>query len=214
MINTKQDVIFFIYKILGPLRTFKFQNRRYRYFNHRYNATWRIERAVELPIVWEIVKKHQGRKILEVGNTLSHYFPVKHDILDKYEDARRIINQDVVDFNPIHKYDLIVSISTLEHVGWDENPRDTLKILRALKNLKNCLTPKGKMVVTLPLGYNPEMDKLLRESKIHFAKQYCLKRISRDNRWREVDWEDIYNAKYDYPFPGANGLVIGIIKKK
>ena len=29
----------------------------------------------------------------------------------------------------------IVSISTMEHVGWDETPRDSKKILVALENL-------------------------------------------------------------------------------
>ena len=43
-----------------------------------------------------------------------------------------MINQDVVDFKTNEKYDLIVSISTLEHVGWDEEPRDDKKISKAL----------------------------------------------------------------------------------
>jgi len=209
-----QKIIYFIYRILGPWRKFKFRGRKYRYFYHLYNATWRNERSIEIPIIWEVVKGYYGKRILEIGNVLSHYFPVSHDILDKYENGKNVINQDVIDFRPLIKYNLIISISTLEHAGWDENHRFPLKILQALKNLKKCLTPKGKMVVTLPLGYNPEMDKLLKESKIHFTKQYFLKRISRDNRWREVDSRDVYEAKYDYPFPGANGLVIGIIKNK
>jgi hypothetical protein len=54
-----------------------------------------------------------------------------------------------------------VSISTLEHVGWDEMTREPMKILKAIENLKNLTNPKGKIVVTLPLGYNPELDRLL-----------------------------------------------------
>jgi len=50
---------------------------------------------------------------------LSHYFAVKHDIVDKYEIAPSVVNEDLVNFKPGKKYDLIVSISTLEHVGWD-----------------------------------------------------------------------------------------------
>lgn len=175
--------------------------------------TWRGERAVEVPIIWEIVKKHHGKRILEVGNVLSHYFSVNHDILDKYEKAEGVINQDVVDFQPSEKYDLIVSISTLEHVGWDEEPRDPLKILRAIQNLKNLIASGGKMIVTLPLGYNSEMDKLLKEGKIHFTEQYYLKRISRDSKWIEVDWNDVWEAKFGSPFYAANGLIIGIIEK-
>jgi hypothetical protein len=69
------------------------------------------------------------------------------------------------------------------------------------------------MVITLPLGYNPELDRLLRNGKVQFTRQFCLKRISEDNKWIEVCWKDVRNAKYNNPFPAANGLVIGIIEK-
>ena len=192
--------------------TFTFRGQIYNYFYHRYNSTWTNERAIEIPIVWDMVKK--GKRILEVGNVLSHYFPVQHTILDKYEEGPGVINVDVIDFKPDEKYDLIVSISTLEHVGWDEQPRESGKILRALENLTRCTAPGGQIVVTLPLGYNMEMDNLLEDGKIRFAEQYCLKRISRDNRWIEVEYGEIRHAKYNAPFPSANAVIIGIIKKK
>jgi len=202
-----------IFIIKRKIPKFTFQEDTYSYFFHNYNTTWKNERAIEIPIIWKIVKECRGKKILEVGNVLSHYFPVNHDILDKYEKVDGIINQDVVDFQPSKKYDLIISISTLEHVGWDEKPKEPMKILHAIENLKRCLAPGGKIVVTLPLGYNFEMDKLLQKGKIKFTKQYCLKRISKDNKWIKVDWKDIQSSKYDDPFPNANGLVIGIIEK-
>ena len=74
--------------------------------------------------------------MLEVGNVLSHYQRVCHDIVDKYEAREGVINEDVVSFDPGRRYALIVSISTLEHVGWDENPRETDKVSRALDNLE------------------------------------------------------------------------------
>ena len=36
---------------LRPAGTFVFAGHVYRYFRHPYNATWRNERAVEIPIV-------------------------------------------------------------------------------------------------------------------------------------------------------------------
>ena len=57
----------------------------------------------------------------------------------------------------------IVSISTIEHVGWDETPRGLNKIPLALENLTGCLASGGEIVVTLPLGYNAYLDKLLKE---------------------------------------------------
>lgn len=189
--------------------TFTFRGQIYNYFYHRYNTTWRNERAIEVPIVRDIVKKYKGKRILEVGNVLPHYFPTQHTILDKYEKASGVINLDVVDFQPAEKYDLIVSISTLEHVGWDEEQREPRKILRALENLKGCSAPGGQIVVTLPLGCNREMDKLLEDGKIRFTEQYCLKQISRGNKWAEVAWD-----KIRHPSPPANAVIIGIINTR
>lgn len=178
---------FLIY--LKPPESFTVQGRTYRYFYHHYNTTWKNERAVEVPIIMKKIQSCQGCRILEIGNVLSHYVHFQHDIVDKYDKADGVINQDVVDFQPAEneKYDLIVSISTMEHVGWDETPRDPEKIPRALENLSTkCLASGGEIVVTLPIGYNTYLDKLLKEDKIQFTEQYYLKRISDDNKWIQV----------------------------
>ncbi|MEW5762762.1 MAG: hypothetical protein AB1776_06150, partial [Bacillota bacterium] len=192
---------------------FEFRGRKYHYFFHYYNRTWENERAVEIPIVWEIVKEFQGRRVLEVGNVLAHYFPVAHEILDKYEKAPGVLNKDVVEFIPAGKYDLIVSISTLKHVGWDEEQQEPEKVLRAVEVLKEALAPGGQMVVTLPVGYNPEMDKMLADGRLSFNECYGLKRISAANEWVEVPWQEVLGLEYGKPYPCANGLVVGIIEK-
>ena len=112
-------------------------------------------------------------------------------------------------FKTNEKYDLIVSISTLEHVGWDEEPRDDKKISKALKNLKNCLNPKGIMIVTLPLGYNQALNSHLKNGTIKFYEQNYLLRIG-NNSWREASWDEVKETTFGNPYPGANGLVVGI----
>ena len=173
---TRLRIIFeyYYHRIFMSRKTFIFNGKTYYYFVHKYNTTWKNERAVEVPIIWDIVREHYrwGKRVLEVGNVLSHYFRIFHDVLDKYEIAEGVINQDVVDFKPTWKYDLIVSISTLEHVGWDEEPKEPEKVLKAFENLKQCLNPGGKIIVTLPLGYNPELDELLKERRMKFTKLY------------------------------------------
>jgi hypothetical protein len=198
------------YKISGP-RTFTFQGKNYSYFYNNYNRTWRNERAVEVPIIWEVVKQHAGKNILEVGNVLSHYFPVDHDIVDKYEKANDVINQDVVDFNPDKKYDLVVSISTLEHVGWDENPKEPYRVLRAIENLKKLLASNGKIIATIPWGYNAELDILLQSKKISFTEMYCLKGTVPYNKWIETDWSSIRPLQYDFSVSSAKALVILVL---
>jgi hypothetical protein len=192
---------------------FSLENRSYRYFYHWYNATYENERTVEVPIIWQFVKSHRGKMVLEAGNVLSHYYAVDHDIVDKYEVGRRVINEDLVAFKREDKrYDLVISISTLEHLGWDETPRDPLKPLIAIRNLTELLSPGGIIAITIPIGYNPHLDTLIRENRVRFNRRICLKRISGDNLWRQVDWEEIRYAKYNSPFPFANGLVIGVIQ--
>jgi hypothetical protein len=189
------------------------QGKTYRYFDTV--KTWYNERAIEIPIVMEMVRKYQCTNILEIGNVLSNHVGFEHDILDKYEIAKGIVNEDVVDFRPEKRYDLIVSISTLEHVGWDEKPRDNMKIPRAIENMKTLITSRGGMIIiTIPLGYNSALDKLLKYGIIRFSKQYHLVRISKGNEWKEASWEDVQVAKYNTPLPFANGLLIGIITVK
>jgi len=199
---------------LRHLALFTFQGQTYSYFYSAYSATWKNERAVEIPIVLREIESCRGSTILEVGNVLSQYVHFRHDIVDKYEQSPGVINEDIVDFQSSNKYELIVSISTLEHVGQSEEPKQPEKILMALNNLvEHLLSPQGRMVVTLPYGYNPGVDKLLIENKLCFTKRFYLKRISRRNEWVEVGWDKVKGAKFNTPFQNANVIVIGIFDK-
>jgi hypothetical protein len=198
---------------------FTFNNSSYDYFYHPYNKTWMSERAVEIAIIWEEVKKYDAERVLEVGNTLSHYYPVHHDIVDQFDKAERVINVDIVDFFTPKKYDLIVSISTIEHIGIDEErytgKKDTMsespdKVQRAVDKLKNCINQKGRIIITAPVGYNQTFDRLLKGGV--FTNKRYLRRISKNNRWVEINESEICNAKYDEPFKLANVLAICLIE--
>jgi len=82
----------------GRSTTFMLGGTRYRYLWHPYMTTWRSERAVELPIAWSRVRKADPANILELGNVLSNYFPVRHAVVDKYEQTPGVINEDIVGF--------------------------------------------------------------------------------------------------------------------
>jgi SAM-dependent methyltransferase len=191
---------------------FTFDGRKYFYFYHPHNHTWKSERAVELPIILEEVEKHNAEWILEVGNVLSYYYLLRHTVIDKHEKGDEVINLDVIDFHTTTKYDLILSISTIEHIGYGEDtsirkktPEDSLKPLRVIQHLKNLLAQDGKLLVTIPLGWNPTLDKLLRDDyKSTFTGSAFLKRISKNNEWVQVELEETRDAKYGSPFPYAN----------
>lgn len=200
-------------------RGFTFQSARYEYFLHPYNLTWSNERSVEIPIVWEEVRARRGGRVLEVGNVLSHYFDVGHEIVDKFERGNRgqrgkaVRNDDVAAFRASHPYDLIVSISTLEHVGWDEEPRDPGKIARAIANLCDQLAPGGRLLVTLPLGYNPFLDGLLATGALPFSRCHYLKREGLTT-WSEAEWPAVASSTYGERWPGTRGLVIGVFDRR
>jgi len=200
------------YRLFDKSRTFIFEGQNLNYFNHRYNTTWNNERVIEIPIICNMMKKNLDDDFLEIGNVLPHYFHIDHDVVDKYEKADGVINEDVVDFQTSKYYKLIVSISTLEHVGWDEKPRDPEKIFEAFDNLKKHLAPGGKFVVTIPLGHNSALDNYLETGRIEFTESYYLKRISRSNKWIQIK-SGFYNVKCNSSYPGAQVLFIGVYKK-
>lgn len=213
-------IMFPIIKIMKSNNSFVFRNKEYYYFIHE--NSWATERVVEIPIILNYID--MNKQILEVGNVLSQFVDVKWDIVDKYEMGKGVINEDIVDFRPKEKYDLIISISTLEHVGFNEQvglgelvrsdeEEDNDKIIDAIINLKNnSLKPNGKIIATVPLGYNIKMDKKLFDNKLGFDELFFLKRISKSNEWKEIKKNEVVNAQYGYPFSCANYICVGIYK--
>ena len=205
-------ICYWIVRLTGRPSTFSFRGKSYRYFWHCYNSTWRNERAVEIPIARSFLDGIPAGRVLEIGNVLSHYGRVSHKVVDKYERAENVRNEDVCDFRSEKKYDLILSVSTLEHVGWDEEPKDETKVLRAFEHLRKLLAPAGKLVVTIPLGYNPPLDRMIGEGRLSFAECVFLKRKPRSNRWSKVSAEDVRFPHYDRQTYTAHELLVGIME--
>lgn len=191
-------------------RAFNVQGASYRTFEHVYNLTWLNERTVELPIIRRVLEQFPAAKLLEIGHVLGHYAPaLRHDVVDKYEaaDYPALFREDALGFQGRAPYDLIISISTLEHVGWDEQPRDPEKVGRTIHHLRSLLAPGGRLVFTVPVGYNQGLDKVLDRGE-GFTHRHCLKRVSIRNEWKEVAWSEIRSARFHHPYPFANGLVV------
>jgi hypothetical protein len=189
--------------------SFRFKGERYRYHVADYNKTWTNERAVELPLALAALRRFAGKRVLEVGNVLSHYVPISHDVVDKYEQAAGVQNVDVMDYFPTTRHDLVLSISTLEHVGWDERPRDPGKALRAIEHLRaHCVAPGGTLLVTFPVGYNDGLDAALREGKLRFQEQGYLRRRG-PTRWTEAAWDDVKHLRYDLRWNCATAILVG-----
>jgi len=133
---------------------FCFDGRTYEYFDHPHNTTRLNERAVEIPIARQWIADH-GMD-LEVGNVLGHYGHAGHWVIDRYEPGRHVENMDVFDLaSPVTS---VVSISTLEHVRWDEPQRDPDGAIRALEHLR-CISER--LFLTVGMGYHPALDRYL-----------------------------------------------------
>jgi len=191
-------------------KNFTFENKKLKYFTARYNTTWSNERRVEVAIAADYLKEFANKRILEVGNVMSHYLDVKYDIVDKFEKAANVINEDILTYSPAEKYDLIISISTIEHVGWDDTEQDPQKIINVLNKLNNLKQEGGTLVVTAPLGYNPNLDNMLKEKMLPFKEVHYLKRTSAAGTW--IEFKPDFNEEFIYgrPYPCANTIFIGI----
>ncbi|PWB39060.1 MAG: hypothetical protein C3F02_00365 [Parcubacteria group bacterium] len=208
----RRYLAYFYDKYLRGPRYFTYGGEQYRYFYHRYNFTNLNERSVEIAIMQDIISKNKDRHILEVGNVLSHYFKFPGDILDKYEKYPGVINQDAADFKAVEKYDLIVSVSTLEHIGRDDGSRDPDKIIAVLENLRSCLAVGGQLIFTIPIGYNHSLDDYIRRGKISPDEQYFMQRKTKDNQWSEITAAEAWVCRYDFPYRAGNAILIAYFK--
>jgi SAM-dependent methyltransferase len=192
--------------VAGRHGRFTLDGEDYRYLYHRYKATWLTERAVEVPVVQRMVDREPGR-VLEVGNVLSHYGAQRHLVVDKYERAPGVVNRDVLDLADMGRFDLIVAISTLEHVGWDEEPRRPEAALAALNALRGLLASGGRLVLTHPVGYNPHLDAAFRDGAVPLARVGALRRSRRRTHWVQVPPPEAWRAPYDFLLYSARAVV-------
>lgn len=198
-------------KLIGPCiaprvrlrnETFELWDETYPYFVHPHNSTWRNERAVEIPVASRFVAEASGTG-MEFGNVLSLYQTIDHLVLDKYERKPGVINRDIVGYRPPHPLDFIVSISTIEHVGWDERPRHPKKLFAAFDSLMAALAPGGKLLITAPLGHNPTLDKAILTGRWPAAREATLIRTDvRRNLWEQSD--EVETRAYLQGGRGAN----------
>lgn len=151
---------------------------------HLHNRTWRNERAVEVPLAVAFLERQEG-PVLELGNVLGNYGRAGHVVVDKYEVQPGVVNVDVIDYSPPDRFGAIVAVSTLEHVGWDEEARDPEKIPLAVRHLRHLLAPTGRIFLTCPLSHNPHLDAMIAADGLGADQQAFL--LGDRSRWTQVE---------------------------
>jgi hypothetical protein len=168
---------------LAIVTTFSWAGARLPYFDHPYNRTALNMRRIEIPIVRWYMRQALSAKpdsvILEVGNVLSHYEEITWPVVDMEEPG--CINMDVRDYTTDTPVDLLISISTVEHIT--EEPAANIYHLRSL------LASDGLGVVTVPLRYNRHLDNRLAEGLTGASAVYAMRMIG-GNEWAECTLDE------------------------
>ncbi|WP_156427993.1 hypothetical protein [Thiohalocapsa sp. ML1] len=200
-----------------PFACRRFANRRFealgvslRHFVHHYNVTWRNERCVEIACALHFLKEWEHSRVLEVGNVLSYYSDHAHCVSDKYEQSPGVLGIDFLDFKPENRFDSFISVSTFEHIGWDESPRTPGKVERALFRIRELVLNPERVFLALPLGYNQELDDLLIAGRHPFARAEYLVRVDKEQHWDSVPLAAALAPKHRYNarFEGASALAL------
>lgn len=187
---------------------FRFRGHEYGIHVAWYNKSWRNERQVELPLAFELMDETDSRDTLEVGNVLSHYGRKGHIVVDKYEEHPGTLRVDVVDYSPGRTFKLILSISTLEHVGLDEAQIDPTKFKRAVHHLVGLLTPGGLLWASIPMGYSPYADAFVAQPEAGFEVSFLVRASGRPGDWTDVPSVSPETHPYQRNIPTAGAVAI------
>lgn len=231
-------------------QTFIYRGKALYYNRIRYNNP--TERGIEVSIAFDfLLTAPKSSKILEVGNVLSFYENILSDfigirsrrIIDKFEYDLGVDQVDLMDLPSIEKYDVIVSVSTVEHIGQGLEPsgsygesiyiRDLEYPLKAICKIYDLLALNGKALITVPFGKLLDGEWYIQFSENYLellSKKYSIpddsismtffKKVSMDEnfsklnqQWQEVDVSELNQTEYNWPFPCANAIAIIELKK-
>ncbi|MCU0542519.1 MAG: FkbM family methyltransferase [Oscillatoriaceae cyanobacterium Prado104] len=206
--------------------TFIYKGKHLPYNRIGYNNTG--ERAIEIPITLDFLATLEKKdKILEIGNTLSHYENSLSEyigirprrIVDKFEVAIGVDNVDFMDISSEEKYDVIVSVSTVEHIGQGIEPssgaygeqikvRDLEAPLKAIAKIYELLAVGGKALITVPFG------KLIDGGwYIQFDRQY-LESLTTKYQIPHAAISTVFMRILDMELPSSNPREIWIQEQK
>ena len=173
-----------------------------------YNVTWSNERCVEVSLGRWYLEQIDG-PVLEIGNVLGYYDMNSHTVVDKFETGEGVINEDITKWQTDQRFALILSLSTFEHIGFDDDNEDQSagKILSAIAACRALLQPAGRLVITVPLGYNPHLDQLIEKDDLGQDRASFLLRSSA-REWSEVARHQAVGTPFGRPWPYANALMV------
>lgn len=165
---------------------------------------WRTERALEIALAKRALGRYDAADVLEVGNVLGFAGTHGHTVVDKYEAGAGVVNEDIMTYDPRRRFRLVLCISTLEHIGWDEDPREPEKAAAAL----DVMSALGDdLLITIPVGYHRQLERSFVDGP--FDSVALAVKASRRARWERRPLTDVAKVRYGTPYAYGNGILIG-----
>lgn len=175
------------------------------------------ERTVEVALALDFVKRYatQESRALEIGHVLRgpNKFAMEvadsfgsYDTLDKFERSPGVLNEDLRTFDR-KPYDIVISVSTLEHIGVDEK-EDPSEAIIGFAKAWDLMTGIGGFFFTIPTGFNLALERHLVYGGAQMALG-AMKRVSQDNEWAEIRPEEAITLPYGRPYKHGNAVLIG-----
>lgn len=213
-------LVTFIRKVQRRKDSFQLNNLNFKYFINHYNKTYNNERTIEVSLAKYFFEVSRNKQIIELGNVSKHYFQKTHRVIDKYEKSKGVENIDFLELKVNKKYDFL-SLSTIEHIGFDEFSRykhlntevksfqKKIIFKRVFEKINQLIDENSKVLVTAPIGYNQDLDEYI--SLNHNSKDFkyrFMERINQQNQWIETSYNNVKEIKYADKFPAENAIVI------
>jgi len=189
--------------------TFGFGGQTLPYLRHPYNRAGENMRSVEVPIALSFLRGREWDRILEIGNVLSHYGRIDWPVIDIREKGPGVINVDIMTWQPAEPFDLVLSVSTLEHIGHGRYADLTASTTPAdaLTRIRSWLAPGGEALLTVPVRYNELLDRQLAEDALPVEEVRCMRRVSEHNEWAECTLAQAMAAKRPATYRWPVGMV-------
>lgn len=163
----------------AAVKTFEWDGKTLAYVDEAYNHTRLNMRRVEIAVArWSMAETLRAKpqaRVLEVGNVLGHYEERDWPVVDLRETG--CINRDVMQWKPKRRFDLVVSISTVEHVQAQPSA--------VIDRLRSFLASDGKALVTVPTGYKPALDAELAAGTLGADRYWAMCIVPGTYEWRE-----------------------------
>jgi len=107
--------------------------------------------------------------------------------------------------NDVPRFSLVVSISTLEHVGWDEEPKDPDKAAAALAAVDRL---GDELLVTIPVDYHRGFEQVFIDGP--FDSVVLAVKTSRRGVWERRPLSELSDVRYGHPYALGNGILVGV----